>query len=100
MSLPEYQGRKTLTPGFEKISAWAAAKFKEWGLQPAGDNGTWFQNLAYGPSAFDVSKTTMVAAGKALTLKSDFLPLVPNAAAGIGSKAVKKLDRDLPGSVI
>ena len=45
MSLPEYQGRKTLTPGFEKISAWAAGKFKEWGLQPAGDNGTFFQGV-------------------------------------------------------
>ena len=43
MALPEYQGRKTLTPGYEKISAWAAGKFKEWGLQPAGDNGTYFQ---------------------------------------------------------
>ena len=43
MSLPEYQGRKTLTPGYERISAWAAGKFKEWGLQPAGDGGTFFQ---------------------------------------------------------
>jgi hypothetical protein len=43
MSLPEYQGRRTLTPGYDKISEWAAGKFKEWGLQPAGDNGTFFQ---------------------------------------------------------
>ena len=80
-------GRRIGDPTNFKTTAYIASEFKRLGLKPAGDNGTWFQNLAYGPSAFDVSKTTMVAAGKALTLKSDFLPLVPNGAAGIGSKA-------------
>ena len=39
------QGRRTLTPGYEKAADWAAAKFKEWGLEPAGENGTYFQNV-------------------------------------------------------
>ena len=39
------QGRRTLTPGYEKAAEWAAAKFKEWGLQPAGENGTFFQKV-------------------------------------------------------
>ncbi|MFO7691696.1 MAG: M20/M25/M40 family metallo-hydrolase [Vicinamibacterales bacterium] len=39
------QGRRTLTPGYEKAAEWAAAKFKEWGLKPAGENGTFFQNV-------------------------------------------------------
>jgi Zn-dependent M28 family amino/carboxypeptidase len=39
------QGRRTLTPGYEKAAEWAAAKFKEWGLKPAGENGTYFQKV-------------------------------------------------------
>ena len=39
------QGRRTLTPGYERAAEWAAAKFKEWGLQPAGENGTYFQKV-------------------------------------------------------
>ena len=38
-------GRRTLTPGYEKAADWAAAKFKEWGREPAGENGTYFQNV-------------------------------------------------------
>src|SRR5512139_4255716 len=39
------QGRRTFTPGYEKAADWAAAKFKEWGLKPAGENGTYFQKV-------------------------------------------------------
>ena len=39
------QGRRTLTPGYENAADWAAAKFKEWGLEPAGENGTYFQKV-------------------------------------------------------
>jgi len=38
-------GRRTLTPGYEKMAEWAAGKFKEWGLKPAGENGTYFQKV-------------------------------------------------------
>ena len=39
LSADEQQGRRTLTPGYEKMAEWAAGKFKEWGLAPAGENG-------------------------------------------------------------
>jgi len=45
MSAPEHEGRKSLTPGYRKAAEWAAAKFKEWGLQPAGGDGTFFQSV-------------------------------------------------------
>jgi hypothetical protein len=38
-------GRRTMTPGYEKAAEWAAAKFKEWGLKPAGEDGTYFQKV-------------------------------------------------------
>ena len=41
-------GRRTMTPGYERAADWAAAKFKEWGLEPAGENGTYFQKVPIG----------------------------------------------------
>jgi len=40
-----HQGRKTLTPGYEKTAEWAAGLFKQWGVQPAGENGSYIQNV-------------------------------------------------------
>jgi len=45
MAADSREGRQSLTPGYEKTAEWAAAKFKEWGLKPAGDNGTFLQNV-------------------------------------------------------
>ncbi len=39
------QGRDTGTPGFEKAAAWVAEHFREWGLEPGGDNGTYIQEF-------------------------------------------------------
>jgi len=39
------EGRESGQPGGVKAEEYIAAKFREWGLKPAGDNGTFFQNL-------------------------------------------------------
>ncbi len=39
------QGRKSGQPGGTMGEEYIASKFKEWGLEPAGDNGTYFQNF-------------------------------------------------------
>src|SRR5512133_1199333 len=41
----EFNGRLTGTPEFMASAEWMASKFSEWGLKPAGDNGTFFQNF-------------------------------------------------------
>ena len=43
MAADDKDGRRSMTPGYEKVAEWAAAKFKEWGLKPAGDNGSFLQ---------------------------------------------------------
>ena len=45
----KYQGRLTGTPEYQACAEWLAGEFKEWGIAPAGDNGTWFQwfNIPY-----------------------------------------------------
>src|SRR5512137_2148624 len=40
---PEFNGRLTGTPEFIASAEWVAGKLKEWGVKPAGDNGSWFQ---------------------------------------------------------
>jgi hypothetical protein len=39
----KYQGRLTGTKEYQECAEWVASKFSEWGLAPAGDNGTWYQ---------------------------------------------------------
>lgn len=40
---PECEGRGTGAPGFQKAADYVAARFKEYGLKPMGDDGTYFQ---------------------------------------------------------
>jgi hypothetical protein len=40
---PEFNGRLTGSPGFIASTEWVAGMFKEWGIKPAGNNGTYFQ---------------------------------------------------------
>ena len=45
MARDEMQGRKSLTDGYRKAAEWAAENFEKWGLQPAGQDGTFFQDV-------------------------------------------------------
>jgi hypothetical protein len=38
----KYGGRLTGTPEYRRAAEWVAARLREWGVQPAGDNGTFF----------------------------------------------------------
>ncbi|MBG0858243.1 MAG: M20/M25/M40 family metallo-hydrolase [Bacteroidales bacterium] len=40
---PEFNGRLTGTPEYIASAEWVADKLKEWGIKPAGDNGSYFQ---------------------------------------------------------
>jgi len=42
---PEFEGRGTGQPGYTKAAHWVAGKLAEFGLEPIGDNGTYFQML-------------------------------------------------------
>lgn len=39
----KYWGRLTGTEGYNESARWVASHFKEWGVQPAGDNGTYLR---------------------------------------------------------
>jgi len=41
----KYEGRLTGTEGYNKAAKWVASKLKSWGIQPLGDNNTYFQQF-------------------------------------------------------
>jgi hypothetical protein len=57
----KYGGRLTGTRGFNDAAAWLAGRLAALGLEPAGDNGTWFQEF---PNPY-----TLVLPGAELTLQ-------------------------------
>jgi Peptidase family M28/PA domain len=42
-----FGGRLTGTEGYNKSAQWLADMLKQWGVQPAGDNGTYFQDFSH-----------------------------------------------------
>jgi peptidase M28-like protein len=80
-------GRRVGELGDYKATAYIASEFKRLGLKPAGDNGTYFQEIAYGPATFDESSSRLAAGGAPLALKRDWVPIVPSAGNALGAKA-------------
>ena len=64
-------GRPTGSPGHIKTSDYIAAELKRLGLRPAGDNGTYFQNVPFVQR--DASTRELAIEGAALTLGEEFL---------------------------
>ena len=79
------QGRRIGEPGNYMATAYIAAEFKRMGLKPAGDSGTWFQNLPYGFTAFDVAARLTVG-DVPLVAKRDWIPTIPTTANGAAAK--------------
>jgi hypothetical protein len=48
LSTDEMMGRQSMTPGYQKAAEWVAAQYEAWGLEPAGDHGTYFQKVPIG----------------------------------------------------
>lgn len=66
LSSDKMEGRGTGTKGEEKAAKFIASAFKKAGLQPKGDNQTWYHHFSFTPSANPHS--TVPAEGK--TIKS------------------------------
>jgi peptidase M28-like protein len=79
------QGRRIGDPGNYKGTAYIESEFRRLGLKPGGDNGTYFQNLPYGPIALDVASARVSAGGAPLTARTDWMPISPGAAGGTGT---------------
>ncbi len=47
LAAEEFRGRKSGSPEYRKAAEYVAAKMKEYGLQPAGEKGTYFQTVPF-----------------------------------------------------
>ena len=56
---PNGMGRGTGQPGYQKAAEYVAARFKEFGLKPIGDNGTYFQNVIFNKVSMDPAKSQL-----------------------------------------
>lgn len=50
-------GRNTPSPGLEKTALYLAGLYQQWGLKPAGDNGTYFQRYSLVRKRFDTANS-------------------------------------------
>jgi hypothetical protein len=71
------EGRGTGTRGYEIAARYMASQFESLGLQPAGDNGSYFQSVPLRSAKPDETKTTLVLtrSGKSetLTFRKDYI---------------------------
>ena len=91
MASDDKEGRRSLTPGYEKTAEWAAAKFKEWGLKPAGDNGGFLQDVPVVGRGSGQPWTTGIPAlsvdGRAFYINDSDFTLSPASTAGAAADA-------------
>lgn len=80
-------GRRIGEPGNFKGTAYIAREFQRLGLKPAGDGGSYFQNLAFGPGGFDSTSSTLAVNGRSLRTRTEWIPMAPSAALHAGGKA-------------
>jgi hypothetical protein len=80
-------GRRVGEPGNYKATEYIAREFKRLGLKPAGDSGTYFQNLDFGPFGFDTAAVRLTAGNAPLAARTDWIPAVPGLMSGLASKA-------------
>lgn len=72
-------GREAGTLGNAKATDYIASEFRRLGLLPAGENGSYFQDVPYGRLRYDSTAVRLLVAGSPLTVGTDWAPMPPNA---------------------
>jgi hypothetical protein len=81
------QGRRIGKLGNLKTTTYIASEFQRLGLKPAGDSGTYFQNLPYGTLKVDSTVARLIAAGAPAVAGSEWLPAAGAAGPRIANDA-------------
>jgi hypothetical protein len=80
-------GRDIGSRGDYTATAYIADVFHRLGLKPAGENGTYFQNLPYGAFALQGGAPHMTVGKKTVAVGARWIPLAPQAAGETGASA-------------
>lgn len=100
----ELRGRDTPSPGLEKAAAYIAGEFEAFGLEPAGEHGSFLQRYPYGIRGLDTTATRLVVRGpegrKTLAYGADYF-VDPGAPASLQAELVftGAAVEDVPGPV-
>lgn len=79
------EGREPGTPGHEIAARYVAAKFTEFGLTPAGDDGSWFQSVRLQEQTLDAAASSLTLNGTQRWTQATNVILTGNQAATTGS---------------
>ena len=79
-------GREAGTLGNWMGTEYIAREFQRLGLKPAGDNGTWFQDVPFGQTGYDITSSELTLGGSTLTPITDWVPMSPSAIGGITNR--------------
>lgn len=76
LAADEMEGRGTMQPGGDRAAKWIAEKFKDLGLKPLGDNGSYLQSIKFKETVL-TPKTKFEVNGEKFKLGKDyaFVPL-------------------------
>lgn len=72
LSHDELQGRDTGSPGHEIASLYMASHFRQFGLKPAGDNGTYMQRIKFRQSFLDQASPKLSFTDQGETVELSF----------------------------
>ncbi len=75
MAAPSMRGREGGTLDEMRASIWVAEQYRRIGLEPAGDEGTWFQWFNIVRTRVSVTASRATIAGQSMTLFRDAIPL-------------------------
>ena len=75
MASPAMRGREGGTLDELKASVWVAEQYRRIGLEPAGEDGTWFQWFNLTRTRVSVTSSRAVVAGQSMALFGDLIPL-------------------------
>lgn len=78
-------GRRIGEPGNLKGTDYIAREFVRLGLTPGGDNGTWYQELPCGTTAFDSATSRLQLGSRTLGALTDWIPANPSSSIGVGA---------------
>jgi hypothetical protein len=81
------EGRKIGSRGDYKGTAYIADVFRQAGLKPAGENGTYFQDVPYGAYTLDGAAPRLTIGKTSHAAGLRWLPLSPSGATGTGATA-------------
>lgn len=80
------EGRETGTPGYDRAAEYVAARFAEIGLEPAGDDGSWFQRIPMLASTRVPEGARLAIHRNGRTIELDYLDQFLSAISGAGTE--------------